>query len=77
MKCVIINADDFGLSTGVCKSILDLFESNAITNTSLMVAAPNAIHTISRWGGRNLLGVAGVHLQLISGLPLAPAKKIP
>ena len=77
MKFVIINSDDFGLSDGICKSILELFESNAISNTSLMVAAPNAIKTISKWDGKKLLGRAGVHLQLTAGKPLTPRNQIP
>lgn len=76
MKLIIINADDFGLSDGICKSILELFDIEAITNTSLMVAAPNALKTIKNWGGNNLLGVAGVHLQLTGGLPLTSIKEV-
>lgn len=77
MKSIIINADDFGLSDGVCRSILELFEANAISSTSLMVAVPNAIDTISRWNGKQLLGKAGVHLQLTGGFPLSSREKIP
>jgi predicted glycoside hydrolase/deacetylase ChbG (UPF0249 family) len=77
MKYIIINADDFGLSDGVCKSIIELFDANAITNTSLMVAAPNAITTIKNWGGEHLLGLAGVHLTLTGGKPLTPISEIP
>lgn len=77
MRYVIINADDFGISNGVCKAILQLLENQAITSTSLMTAAPNALTIMKRNGVKNLLGVAGVHLQLSTGRPLAPLHEIP
>ncbi len=77
MKALIINADDFGISDGVCKSILELFDKNAISSTSLMVASPNAIKTIKKWNGKSLLGNAGVHLQLTAGKPLTSQNKVP
>jgi hypothetical protein len=76
MKYVIINADDFGLSDGICKSIRELFNSSALTNTSLMVAAPGAINRIRNWKGDELLGIAGVHLQLSGGIPLSPINEV-
>jgi predicted glycoside hydrolase/deacetylase ChbG (UPF0249 family) len=75
-KFVIINADDFGLSDGVCKSILNLFEERAISSTSLMVAAPNAIENIKKWNGKQLLGQAGVHLQLTNGSPISSSNEV-
>jgi hypothetical protein len=77
MKYIIINADDFGLSNGVCESILELFDAKAITSTSLMVAATKATTTIKNWKGERLLGLAGVHLTLTAGKPLAPTTEIP
>jgi hypothetical protein len=76
MKFLIINADDFGLSGGICKSILELLGCGAITNTSLMVAAPDATTMIRKWGGKNLLGLAGVHLQLTAGAPLETTNEL-
>lgn len=76
MKNIIINADDFGLSDGICKSIWELFDCGAITSTSLMVAAPSAIERIGKWNGKLLVGNAGVHLQLTSGAPLSPLNEV-
>jgi predicted glycoside hydrolase/deacetylase ChbG (UPF0249 family) len=76
MAHVIINADDFGISDGVCKSIIELLEAGAITSTSIMCAADGAVERISSWNARSLLGVAGVHLQLTSGVPISPASEV-
>jgi len=70
MKQLIINADDFGLSDGICRSIHELLDAGAITSTSLMLCAKDAIRRIKRWNPSRLLGTAGVHLQLTSGCPL-------
>lgn len=77
MKKIVINADDYGLSEGICKAINSLFEINAISSTSLMLAAPNAVTTIKKWLSDDFIDKMGVHLQLTSGIPLSPTKNIP
>ncbi|WP_416978075.1 carbohydrate deacetylase [Streptomyces sp. T028] len=77
MTSVVINADDFGLSDGICRSIRELLDSDAASNTTLMMAADGSRTRMKNWGVQELLGVAGVHLQLTSGVPLSPAKEIP
>lgn len=77
LRNVIINADDFGLSNGICRSILELFNQNAISSTTLMTAAPNGVRRIKKMGGKNLLGLAGVHLQLTGGQPLSKIAEVP
>lgn len=42
MRCLIVNADDFGLSAGVTEGILEAHTRGAVTSTSLMVCAPAA-----------------------------------
>ena len=76
MKTIIINADDFGYSDGVCKSILELFEYGAISGTSLMTAADGAAERFRHWKATGLRGLAGVHLQLTGGAPLMPATEV-
>lgn len=74
---VVINGDDFGLSDGVCRAIVELLEASAISNTTIMVAAEGAVDRSRRWGIRDLRGVAGVHLQLSGGRPVSPPKDVP
>ena len=42
MKCLIVNADDFGLSLGVNAGIIRAHEQGILTSTSLMVRWPGA-----------------------------------
>jgi predicted glycoside hydrolase/deacetylase ChbG (UPF0249 family) len=73
---IILNSDDFGLSDGISRAIIELISSNAITSTSLMMAAPSSIDILKNNGVRDLLGFAGVHLQLTSGKPLSKRKDV-
>lgn len=41
-RCLIINADDFGMSTGVNDGILEAYMRGVVTSTSLMVYGPAA-----------------------------------
>ena len=75
---LVINADDFGLSDGICRAVLELFEIKAISNTTIMVAADGAIPRLRKWNVSELLNLAGVHLQLTSeGKPISPFNDIP
>ncbi len=76
VRNIIINADDFGLSSGVSKAINELFSIHAITSTSLMVAVPYAKKIMQENGVKNLLGNAGVHLQLTCGKPITNARDV-
>src|SRR5206468_1868912 len=67
---VIVNADDFGLSDGICRGVYELFEAGAISSTTMMLAAEGAIERCRTWDVRKLVGKAGVHLQLTGGRPI-------
>lgn len=77
MAHIIVNADDFGYSDGICRSILELLEAGAITGTSLMCAALGALERFDRWGASSLFGFAGVHLHLTGGRPLSSVNEVP
>lgn len=77
MKRIVLNGDDFGLSDGVCKAILELLDQGAISNTTVMTVLRGGDARLKRWGVSALKGVAGVHLQLSGGIPLSPAGDIP
>jgi hopanoid biosynthesis associated protein HpnK len=76
MKRLIVNADDFGLTTKINQAIMDAHYCGLISSTSLLAngeAFESAV-TLSRQAPR--LGV-GVHLNLTEGQPVAPACRIP
>lgn len=77
MRRLVINADDFGLSDGICRAIHELFEVGAISSTTLMIAAEGAIERCKILDIRKLVGKVGVHLQLTDGRPISPLGKIP
>lgn len=63
VKKLVINADDFGLTSGVNRAILELRAAGAVTSVSQLS------------GGMPLEG-SGVHLRLTDGKPCLPAKRI-
>lgn len=73
---LIINADDFGWSEGVNEAVLALWDEGAITSCSLMVGAPAAAEAARGALARPGLPV-GLHLTLVHGYPLLPAREIP
>lgn len=77
MHSVVINADDYGLTDGVCRAINELFDTGAVSNTTVMVTPDGARPRIQSWGRGRLPGVAGLHLTLTGGVPTSPAVDIP
>ena len=77
MSSVVINADDFGYSDGVCRSVIELLDADAVSGTSIMCAAIGASDRLRRWRTSDLLGRAGIHLQLTGGRPLSPSEEVP
>jgi chitin disaccharide deacetylase len=74
---LIINADDYGLSDGVCLAVGELAQAGAISSTTLMIAADGARARYRSHIVRALTGRVGVHLQLTGGTPLSPAREVP
>jgi len=69
----IVNADDFGISKGVTKAIIELSKAGVVTSTSVMTNFPyypeiKKLH--------QQIGV-GIHLNLTIGVPVLPASEIP
>lgn len=77
MVAVILNADDFGLTDGVCRGIHELLDAGAVSSTTLMVAAHGARERFRRFSVQSLGGRAGIHLQLTGGSPLSPVSDVP
>lgn len=75
-RALIINADDFGMSPGINRGIMEAFAAGAVSSASLMVGMPafeDAVQN-ARTAGR-ALGV-GVHLTLTVGSPLTRAASL-
>lgn len=73
---LIINADDFGLTPGVNRSIAELFRAGALSSTTLMAtgaAFEDAVRLAKAAPG---LGV-GCHVVLTDGLPISKPALIP
>jgi chitin disaccharide deacetylase len=60
---LIVNADDFGLSPGVNRGIIEAHERGIVTSASLMTRGPAAAAAAVYAGGRPALSV-GLHLDL-------------
>ena len=43
---LIVNADDFGLTDGVTRGILDAIRNGIVTSTTRMVNAPGALKAV-------------------------------
>ena len=59
-KNLVVNADDFGLSTGVNRAIVDCHARGIVTSTSLMVRRPQAIEAVALAHGHPRLSL-GLH----------------
>ncbi len=62
MKKLIINADDFGLTDGVSKAIVQLLEADAISNTSMMITIEGASDRYQKFINKDISPYVGVHL---------------
>lgn len=76
MSRVIINADDFGLTSGVNRAIVELHRGGVLTSATLMARAGATPEAIRMALGTPTLGV-GCHVVLVDGQPVLPPEKIP
>ncbi len=76
MGQLIVNADDFGLTSGVNRSIFELHQAGVVTSTSLMARAAATDDAIDLALSTPALGV-GCHVVLVDGVPVLPPHQIP
>ena len=76
MKRLIINADDFGLTAGVNRAVIDLNQSGKLPSTTLMAVAGFTLQAASLALATPSLGV-GCHVVLVDGVPVLPAAQLP
>jgi len=76
MKKLIVNADDFGLTEGVNRAIIDGHRHGIITSTTVMANGMAFDSAVAASSTTPSLGV-GVHLNLTQGRPVSSASHIP
>src|SRR5437867_8901980 len=73
---LIVNGDDFGLSTQVNAGIVHAHRSGILTSTSLMVTGPAWEDAVALAKATPSLGV-GLHLTLVQGRAALSARVLP
>lgn len=76
MKRLIVNADDFGLTAGVNRAVIELHQSGVLSSTTLMANAPASDEAIKLALANPSLGV-GCHIVLVDGAPVLSPSTIP
>lgn len=71
-----MNADDFGLTSGVNKAIIELHKAGALTSATLMARASATDEAIELARATPSLGV-GCHVVLVDGEPILPPDELP
>ena len=74
-RTLIVNADDFGLTPGVSRGILEAGATGIVTSTTLIVNRPIDPELIGRLKASGL--GAGLHLNLTLGTPLSDPRRVP
>jgi chitin disaccharide deacetylase len=73
---LIVNADDFGLTSGVNRAIFELHRAGALTSATLMAKAGATDEAIEMARANPSLAV-GCHVVLVDGEPLLATAQIP
>jgi predicted glycoside hydrolase/deacetylase ChbG (UPF0249 family) len=72
---LIVNADDFGLTAGVNRAILELHQGGVLTSATLMARAAATEAAAAIACATPSLGV-GCHVVLVDGDPILPAEQV-
>jgi hopanoid biosynthesis associated protein HpnK len=75
-KRLIVNADDFGMTDGVNRGILESHQHGIVTSTTLMATGAAFESAVAAGREHPRLGI-GVHLNLSEGVPVSPSSEIP
>jgi len=76
LRQLVVNADDFGISRGVNRGIVEAHRTGLVTSASLMANLPSAEDALTRAAICPDLGL-GLHLTLTAGRPLCPPEQVP
>ncbi|MBI2820772.1 MAG: ChbG/HpnK family deacetylase [Acidobacteria bacterium] len=75
MKKLIVNADDFGFTSGVNTGILQAFHQGIVTSTTIL-ANGVAFQEAAELARAHPVLAVGCHLSLVGGEPLAPPRRV-
>lgn len=75
MRRLIINADDFGLTAGVNRAIVEAHENGVVSSATLMANGRAFAQAVSLAQSTPGLGV-GCHVVLVDGAPLLPQTQV-
>jgi len=73
---LIINADDFGLTPGVNRAIVELHQAGALSSATLMATGAAFDDAVALARANPTFGV-GCHVVLADGIPASPPESIP
>jgi chitin disaccharide deacetylase len=75
MKRLIINADDFGLSRGVNRAIVECHQLGIVTSATLMANSKAFVDAVELSSENRRLSI-GCHVTLMDGEPLLPPTQV-
>lgn len=75
MKLLIVNADDFGVTAGVNRSVMELHHAGAVTSATLMATGAAFNDAVSLARESPAPGI-GCHVVLVDGEPVLPGREI-
>jgi predicted glycoside hydrolase/deacetylase ChbG (UPF0249 family) len=73
---LIVNADDFGLTPGIDRAIIELHQAGVLTSTSLMATGPTFPQAVALAREHPRLGI-GCHLVFVDGTPISHPHTVP
>ena len=76
MRRLIVNADDFGLTTGINRAIVEAHENGIVSSATLMANAAKFDEAAAHAQRSPQLGV-GCHVMLVDGTPLRDPATLP
>src|ERR1700689_377528 len=76
VRRLIVNADDFGLTAGVNRGIVEAHTGGIVSSTTLMASSGRFDDPVQLACSNPKLSV-GCHLVLVDGSPLLDAEKVP
>ncbi len=73
---LIVNADDYGLTLGVSKGIIEAMKLGVVTDTSALVSSPYFAES-AKLALENGITEMGIHCLLTMGKPITDPKRVP